>query len=202
MRYVVWLLLACFFGVTAQTAQAAPLPTEPPYVITVTFKQRMISDMTLDMRTGAETWHRPNGRTRDVTFSFLSDEMDHFRRDGNAISMEWGGSRYYSYRFNYDFDTRLGALHFGDGIDLADSYSFDGRTGTHWIGEDVWPYHYSTRSKLRRVGVFLSTPAPNGAADVALPQAPLPATLPMLAAGVIGFALLRRRRLQRSGRAL
>ena len=90
------------------------------------------------------------------------------------------------YGLEYDFDTQIGELNFG--ISLPDSllfkYTFAGTTGTFMFDEEAYMGKFMTQ------GGTLS----NVLVEVKTPAVPLPASLPLLVAGLFCLGAWRRRR--------
>ena len=80
-------------------------------------------------------------------------------------------------------------LELGDNVTYADSYSFDGRSGSYWYETDDDPYFDRIYGKLRRVSVFITTPRD----PIPVPAVPVAPSLPLLAAGLLAMGALRRR---------
>ena len=167
-------------------ASAAPISADSPFIVTISFKQKLTDSYIAEFATYEIIKHRPfNEHLTEVTFTYDSRDADAASRQGNRISLEW---RHFPY-FTYDFDTQRGELNFADGVNLVDRDSFRNGSGSYWYETDTDPTYEAIRGKLRRVSVVLSAPGE----PVVIPPVPLPASLPMLALGMVGLSALRRR---------
>lgn len=169
-----------------QGATAATLPSAPPYVILLSFDRTVTQSTVTNVRTG-EVKQRPTGGVRPFTFRFNSNKTSYFFQSGDFVNIEGPGLPGFGrYGLIYDFDTQAGELDFG--ISFPDSvvfrYTFTGTTGTFQFEEE----DFRNRFPIQR-GVLS-----NVTVDVKTPAVPLPASLPLLAAGLLGLGAWRRRR--------
>ena len=171
-----------------QTVHAATLPDAPPYVITILYDKRITEESVIDFETGQVVSRSSERRYTPPRFTFRSEDMDYFSLHGNRISLEWG-TGWDVKTFRYDFGTRRGRLELGDNVTYADSYSFDGRSGSYWYETDDDPYFDRVYGKLRRVSVFITAPGD----PIPVPAVPVAPSLPLLAAGLLALGALRRR---------
>lgn len=190
MRLLCIIAGTLFMLLPSHKALAATLLDEPPFVITISFDRILTVNEQRNTRTGTVTYHK-TGTPRSFKYRFRSDNTSYFFQSGNYVDMEGPGlAKFGKYGLTYDFDKQAGSLDFGISFpaSLVFDYRFSGTTGSYYFDEEDFNSRYIfQRGILRNVSVEVTAPA------AGISAVPLPASLPLLAAGLLAFGVLRRK---------